>query len=115
MRKLTSDNMKLKSLFIGLLAATLAFVGCSQESSVPSIKAVALEISKDAGEYGLRYSINNASHGGQLSATTDAEWIYDIRVEADSVFFSAEQNADKGPSLSSRYLDTELLSITKKT
>lgn len=87
--------MKLKSLFIGLLAATLAFVGCSQESSVPSIKAVALEISKDAGEYGLRYSINNASHGGQLSATTDAEWIYDIRVEADSVFFSAEQNADK--------------------
>lgn len=94
--------MKIKSLFSGLLAATLLLVGCSQESSTPVIKAVALEISKDAGEYELPFSIQNGSSSKQLTATTEAEWIYDISVETGKVVFSAEQNAGKARSASMR-------------
>lgn len=84
--------MKFKFLLSGLLAAAAVLAGCSEESSTPSIKAVALDISKDAGEYDLPYSIQNGSGSGQLTATTEADWIYDIRVESDKVVFSAEQN-----------------------
>ena len=77
--------MKFKFLLSGLLAAAAVLTGCSEESSTPSIKAVALDISKDAGEYNLPYSIQNGSGSGQLTATTEADWIYDIRVESYKV------------------------------
>lgn len=92
--------MKIKSIISGFLAATLFLTGCSQESSTPVIKAVALEISKDAGEYELPFSIENGSSSKQLTATTDAEWIYNINVETGRVVFSVEQNTDKSRTAS---------------
>lgn len=92
--------MKIKSIISGFLAATLFLTGCSQESSTPVIKAVALEISKDAGEYELPFSIENGSSSKQLTAITDAEWIYNINVETGRVVFSVEQNTDKSRTAS---------------
>ncbi len=93
--------MKIKSLIWGFLsAAALLLAGCNRESATPVIKAVALEISKDAGEYELPYTIQNASSSEGLSATTDAEWIYDINVETGKVVFSVEQNAGKARTAS---------------
>ncbi len=92
--------MKIKSIISGFLAATLFLTGCSQESSTPVIKAVALEISKDAGEYELPFSIENGSSSKQMTATTDAEWIYNINVETGRVVFSVEQNTDKSRTAS---------------
>ena len=92
--------MKLRFLLSGLFAAAAILAGCSEESSTPSIKAVALEISKDAGEYALPYSIQNGSGSAQLTAATDVDWIYDIKVEPGKVVFSAEQNAEAARSAS---------------
>ena len=85
--------MRLKSLLFGLLSVVAVLAGCKKESSVPTIKAIALDISKDAGEYELPYSIQGGSGSGQLTAISDVEWIYDVRVEPGKVVFSAEQNA----------------------
>ena len=94
--------MRLKSLLFGLLSAVAVLAGCKKESSIPTIKAVALDISKDAGEYELPYSLQGGSGSDQLTATPDAEWIYDVRVEPDKVVFSAEQNAGAARSATMR-------------
>ncbi|MCM1199054.1 MAG: hypothetical protein NC308_09210, partial [Clostridium sp.] len=85
--------MKLKlNLFLSLVAA-LFIVGCNKETATPVIRAVAVDIDKNAGEYVLSYTVENAVPGKSLAAMTEEEWIYDIHVEAGKVIFSAEQNA----------------------
>lgn len=90
--------MKVKSILSLILVAALTAVGCNKETLKPVIKAVAIDIAKDAGEYELPYSIENASSDALVTASTQADWIYDIAVEAGKVVFKAEQNAENSRS-----------------
>lgn len=88
-------------MFLSFFAVLLA-AGCKKESLTPVIRAVAVEIGKDAGEYSLDYSVENAESGKSLTAETDADWIYDIRVEGSKVVFMAEQNTGASRSADMR-------------
>lgn len=90
--------MKVKSLLSLILVAALAALGCNKVTLKPVIKAIALDIPRASGEYALPYSIENPSDGASLTATCEADWIYDIKVEEGKVVFNAELNADKSRS-----------------
>lgn len=83
----------IKKLLLFILPLALAFVSCEKEANeTPVIRAVALDIPKEAGTYTLNYTIAGASSSAVAEASVDVEWIYDIAVEPGTVSFSADLN-----------------------
>lgn len=84
----------IRNIIFIALSSLLVLTGCEKETSVPVIKAVALEIPKDAGEYSLEYVIENADASAVVEASVEEgiEWIYDIKAEPGKVTFTADMN-----------------------
>ena len=83
----------IKKLLLFILPLALAFVSCEKEANeTPVIRAVALDIPKEAGTYTLNYTISGASSSAVAEASVDVDWIYDIAVEPGTVSFSADLN-----------------------
>ena len=81
----------IKKLLLFILPLALAFVSCEKEANeTPVIRAVALDIPKEAGTYTLNYTISGASSSAVAEASVDVDWIYDIAVEPGTVSFSAD-------------------------
>lgn len=83
----------IKKLFLLILPLALAFVSCEKDANeTPVIKAVALDIPKEAGTYTLDYSISGASSSAVADASVDVDWIYDIKTAPGTVSFTADLN-----------------------
>jgi hypothetical protein len=83
----------IKKLFLLILPLAFAFVSCEKDANeTPVIKAVALDIPKEAGTYTLNYSISGASSSAVADASVDVDWIYDIKTAPGTVSFTADLN-----------------------
>ena len=94
--------MKLKNLFYMLLALPLVFAACEPtEEPTPEVKEPKLtltsfdEINFEAigGQGEIKYTLENAVEGVELTATCEAEWVADLTV-GETVTFTVEANEE---------------------
>ena len=94
--------MKLKNLFYMLLALPLVFAACEPtEEPTPEVKEPKLtltsfdEINFEAigGQGEIKYTLENAVEGVELTATCEAEWVADVTV-GETVTFTVAANEE---------------------
>ena len=94
--------MKLKNLFYMLLALPLVFAACEPtEEPTPEVKEPKLTLTSFAeinfeaigGQGEIKYTLENAVEGVELTATCEAEWVTNVTA-ADSVTFTVTANEE---------------------
>lgn len=96
--------MKLKNLFYLLLALPLAFASCSdilgdekEPAKKPTLSvtsSLTQEFDAEGGTGIIKYSLENAPEGAQVSATCEAEWITNITVTSNILFEVAANDGE---------------------
>lgn len=89
------------------------------EDPVLSVET-AVEIEGKAGQYGVPFSLENPVDGVSLSATSQCDWIYDIKPSDDQILFNAGDNLSfpRTAEMTVGYgdkLDEQTVTITQKT
>lgn len=82
--------MKLKNLFYLLLALPLAFASCdtltgdepepAKEPKLSVTSSLSVEFDHEGGAGIIKYTLENAPEGAQVTATCEADWVSDITV-----------------------------------
>ena len=94
--------MKLKNLFYMLLALPLVFAACEPtEEPTPEVKEPKLTLTSFAeinfeaigGQGEIKYTLENAVEGVELTATCEAEWVADVTV-GETVTFTVAANEE---------------------
>ena len=81
------DNI-VKSVSVKQLGATPV----SPDTPVLSVEKSTIEVSAEGGNYSVAYSVENAAEGVEPVATTDAEWISELKAEAGAISFVVAVN-----------------------
>ena len=94
--------MKLKNLFYMLLALPLVFAACEPtEEPTPEVKEPKLTLTSFAeinfeaigGQGEIKYTLENAVEGVELTATCEAEWVADVTA-GETVTFTVASNEE---------------------
>ncbi|MCF0175586.1 MAG: hypothetical protein HUJ94_01995 [Bacteroidales bacterium] len=104
-----------------LMGAGFFLCACNPSEEVKETSfniTAAFEISGAAGSYEIPFSIDNPKTSQKVQASTDAEWIHDIRTDDDKILFSVSDNlsADRTAELSVTYGQdfTGMVTLTQK-
>lgn len=79
-----------KSVSVKQLGATPV----SPDAPVLSVEKSSVEASVEGGSYSVAYSVENGVEGVEPVATTEAEWIKELKVEAGAISFVVEANEE---------------------
>lgn len=97
--------MKIKHLFLALLALPLFFAACEPDQKeptpAPTLKLTSeatLSFEAEGGEGSLSYELKNAVEGTAVEAAADVEWINNFTVEAAAITFTVEANEGEARS-----------------
>lgn len=82
-----------KSVSVKQLGATPV----SPDAPVLSIEKSTVEASVEGGSYSVAYSVENAVEGVGPVATTEAEWVTELKAEAGAISFVVEANEEFEP------------------
>lgn len=82
-----------KSVSVKQLGATPV----SPDAPVLSVEKSSVEASVEGGSYSVAYSVENAVEGVEPVATTDAEWIKELKAEDSAISFVVEANEEFEP------------------
>lgn len=82
-----------KSVSVKQLGATPV----SPDAPVLSIEKSTVEVSVEGGSYSVAYSVENAVEGVGPVATTEAEWVTELKAEAGAISFVVEANEEFEP------------------
>ena len=82
-----------KSVSVKQLGATPV----SPDAPVLSIEKSSVEASVEGGSYSVAYSVENAVEGVEPVATTEAEWVTELKAEAGAISFVVEANEEFEP------------------
>ena len=85
-----------KSLFVGAaIVAVACLAGCKKEAPVAVVTVdpeSVVSFPLGGGQGTIKYSVANAEEGAVAEAVTDAEWISDIKSDAQTVTFVVAEN-----------------------
>lgn len=85
-----------KSLFAGAALVVVAcLAGCKKDAPVPVITVdpeSVVSFPLEGGQGQIKYSVTNAAEGTAVEAVTDADWISEVKSEADVVTFVVAAN-----------------------